>query len=185
MIPSREQAWALLTEHTQGRGLLGHCLAVEAAMRAYALRLGEDPELYGVVGLLHDFDYEQNPTREAHPSTGLAILESMGVDEVVRRAIASHADYMGVERRSNLERVLFAVDELTGLVIATALVRPTRSLADVTPDAVIRKMKDRTFARAVSRDDIRAGAESLGLSLDEHVGVVVAALQEISAQLGL
>ncbi len=161
-------------------------LAVEAAMRAYAERFGEDPELWGVVGLLHDLDYEKFPAQEAgHPFRGVEVLRAMGAPDVITRAILSHADYSGVSRQSPMEKALFACDDLTGFIIAVALVKPGRSLAEVDVASVRRKMKDRAFARAVSREDILRGAEELGVALDEHIGVVLGALQRISDSLDL
>ncbi len=148
-------------------------------MRAYALRFGEDPELWGLVGLLHDMDYERFPAEEnGHPFRGVEFLRKVGAPEVVTRAILSHADYAGVSRVSLMEKALFACDEVTGFVIAVSLVRPGRSLAEVDAQAVRRKLKDKAFARAVSREDIARGAEELGVPLDEHIGVVLKALQD-------
>jgi putative nucleotidyltransferase with HDIG domain len=182
---NRERALALLHEHTKTDSLRRHAYAVEAVMRAYASRFGEDPNLWGVVGLLHDFDYEGDPSPESHPMRGIAILEASGYPEAVTHAIRSHAEYLGVPRRSPLDRALFAVDELCGFVLAVALVRPSKSLADVQVSSVVKKMKDKAFAKAVSRDDIRRGAEELGVSLEEHIACVVEALKPISHDLGL
>lgn len=158
-------------------------LAVEAAMRAYATRFGEDPEIWGLVGLLHDLDYERHPSAEAgHPFRGVEVLRGEGLPEVVTRAILSHADYSGIRRESRLEKALFACDELTGFLIAVALVRPGRSLVEVDVGAVKRKLKDKAFARAVSREDITRGADELELALEEHIGFVLAALQQMEAR---
>jgi putative nucleotidyltransferase with HDIG domain len=184
-FPSRSEAYAILTEHTQGESLLKHALAVEGAMRFYAARAGEDAEQWGVAGLLHDFDYERYPSLDDHPFRGAEILRTRGIDEELIRAILSHADHTGVERTTPMQRTLFAVDELCGFVTAVALVRPSRKLADVEPSSVKKKLKDKAFARNVSRDDIRRGAELLGLSEDEHIANVLAALKSIASDLGL
>jgi len=182
----RDAAWALVCEWIRSPNLRRHLLAVEAAMRAYAERFGEDPGPWGMAGLLHDLDYERFPSEEAgHPFRGVEALHALGVDETITRAILSHADYSGVPRETLLEKALFACDELTGFLVAVALVRPGKSLAGVDVSAVRRKMKDRAFARAVSRDDIVRGAEELGLPLDEHIAVVLAAMQRIADALGL
>ena len=183
--PTREQAWLLLTEFTQSESLIKHALAVEAAMRAYARKLGGDEEHWGVVGLLHDFDYERHPTAAEHPQKGAEILRAREYPEEMIRAILSHAVHTGVTPESPMERTLFAVDELTGFVTAVALVRPGRRVADVKPKSVKKKMKDKGFARAVNRDEIRSGAELLGVDFDEHITTVVAAMAEIADQLGL
>lgn len=168
----------MVCEWTQSPGLRKHMLAVEAAMRAYAGRFDEDPGIWGLVGLLHDMDYERFPSAEAgHPFRGVEFLRSVGAPEPLTRAILSHADYSGVPRESVMEKALFACDELTGFLIAVALVRPGRSLAEVDVGAVKRKLKDKAFARAVSREDITHGAQELGIPLDEHIGFVLAALQ--------
>ncbi|MEA2275103.1 MAG: hypothetical protein QOC78_63 [Solirubrobacteraceae bacterium] len=182
---SREDAWDLLTEWVQSESLRRHCLAVEASMRAYARHRGEDEELWGVVGLLHDMDYERHPDLDTgHPRMALAELESRDVDPVVVRAIASHADFLGVSRDSPLERTLYAVDELSGFVLACAYVRP-EGLDGMTPKSVKKKLKQPSFAAAVNRDDVRAGAEELGVDFDEHVAFVIAALAERTDELGL
>jgi putative nucleotidyltransferase with HDIG domain len=182
---SREDAWDLLTEWVGSESLRRHCLAVEASMRAYARHRGEDEELWGVVGLLHDMDYERHPDLDTgHPRMALAELESRDVDPVVVRAIASHADFLGVSRDSPLERTLYAVDELSGFVLACAYVRP-EGLDGMTPKSVKKKLKQPSFAAAVNRDDVRAGAEELGVDFDEHVAFVIAALAERADELGL
>jgi len=179
----REEALKLLREYTKNENLVRHGLAVEAAMRAYARRFGEDEELWGITGLLHDFDYEKYP--KEHPLRGAKILEELGYPQEVVHAIKAHADFTGVPRESLLDKALFAVDELTGLIVATALVQPGRSLGEVKVKSVRKKMKDRSFARGVSREDIARGAEELGVELDEHIGVVLEAMQGIAAELGL
>jgi putative nucleotidyltransferase with HDIG domain len=181
---SREEAWNLLTEWVQSESLRRHCLAVETAMRAYARETGEDEELWGVVGLLHDMDYERHPDLETgHPRVALAELERMDVDPVVIRAIASHADFLGVSRDSPLEKTLYAVDELSGFLLACAYVRP-EGLDGLTPKSVKKKLKQPSFAAAVNREEVRRGAEELGVDFDEHVRFVTAALQERAAELG-
>ncbi len=183
---TRGDAWAILTEHTSSPNLLKHMLAVEAVMRAYARRFGDNEETWALAGLLHDLDYEQHPSQEAgHPFVGATLLRERGLDEAVCRAILSHADYSGVPRVSRMEKTLYAADELAGFVIAVALVRPSRSLADVDVVSVVKKMKDKAFARGVRREDIVRGAEELGIPLEEHIGVVIQALREIAPQLGL
>lgn len=184
--PSRQEAWALVCEWTQNPNLRKHMLAVEAALRAYARRFGEDEDLWGLVGLLHDFDYERYPSREAgHPFRGVEHLRNLGYPEVICRAILSHADYSGVERTSRLEYALHACDDLTGFIVAVALVRPHRNLDDVDAAAVRRKMKDRAFARAVSREEMLRAADALGVPFDEHVAVVVEAMRSVASDLGL
>jgi predicted hydrolase (HD superfamily) len=182
---NRDAAWQLLTEYTKSDSLLKHALGVEAALRGYARKFGE-PELdWGLVGLLHDFDYERWPTAEDHPFRGCEILEAQGYPEWLRRAILSHADYSGVPRDSRLEKTLFACDEMAGFVTAAALVRPSKSLLDLEAGSVIKRMKDKAFARAVKRDDLRAGAELLGLPIDEHIANVIAFMREQADALGL
>ncbi len=182
---NRSDAWCLLTEFTQSESLRKHALAVEACMRAYARKFGGDEELWGVVGLLHDFDYEKYPSLNDHPYKGNEILTERGVAEEIRRAIMSHADYTGVTRNSQMEKALFACDELAGFITATALVKPNKSLAEVDARSVRKRMKDKAFARAVSRDDIINGAAGLGADLDEHIAVCIAAMQGIAGELGL
>ena len=185
MEMTRGRAWTLLTEYTKSESLLKHALAVEAAVRGYARRFGEDEEGWGVVALLHDFDYERWPSAEDHPFKGIEILKGLGYPEWVTRAILSHADYSGVPRESLLEKTLFACDEMAGFVTAASLVRPSRSVLDLEAASVIKRMKDKAFARAVSRDDLRAGAELLGLPLDQHVANVIAFMRERADALGL
>lgn len=184
-IPDRSEAMTLLTEHTKNEALIKHALAVEAAMLYYARLFGEDETLWGAVGLLHDFDYEEHPTLDEHPFKGAEILRSKGYDETLVRAILSHARHTQVPRESRLEKTLFAVDELSGMVTAVALVRPSRKLADVNVSSVKKKLKDKAFARAVNREDILEGAAALGVDLDTHIGHVVTAMQAAAAELGL
>ncbi len=182
---SREAAWALLTEFTQSENLRKHALAVEAAVRGYARLWGEDEEAWGVVALLHDFDYERYPDLKDHPFRGAEILRARGYPEWVVRAIQSHADHTGVPRQTRLEHTLFACDELCGFVTAAALVRPSKSVLDLEPTSVIKRMKEKAFARAVSREDLRRGAEEIGLPLEEHVANVVRFMRERAGELGL
>jgi putative nucleotidyltransferase with HDIG domain len=182
---SRDRAWALLTEYTQGDSLRKHALAVEAAMRGYARTFGEDEDAWGVVGLLHDFDYERWPSAEDHPFKGVGILRDLGYPDWVTRAILSHAEYSGVTRESPLEKTLFACDEMAGFVTAAALVRPSRSVLDLEPSSVVKRMKDKAFARAVSRDDLRAGADLLANPLDRHIAHVIAFMRDRADVLGL
>jgi putative nucleotidyltransferase with HDIG domain len=181
----RQDAWSLLTEFTASENLRKHALAVEACMRAYARRYGENEDAWGVTGLIHDFDYEKHPTPEEHPFVGNKILEERGWPEAVRRAILSHAQYSGVTRVSNMEKALFACDELAGLITATALVKPGKSLAEVDAKSVRKKMKDKAFARSVSREDIIQGAQELGVDLDEHIAFCIEAMKAIASKLGL
>lgn len=184
-VLSREDAWRLLTEWTESESLRKHALAVEAAVRGYARESGGDENDWGVVALLHDFDYERYPTPSDHPFRGCDELARRGYPEWVMRAILSHAGYSGVPRESGLEKTLFACDEMAGFVTAAALVRPSRSVLDLEPASVIKRMKDKAFARAVSRDDLRRGAEELGLPLDIHVGNVIRFMREAADSLGL
>lgn len=185
MTPSRADAWALLAEYTAGESLRKHALAVEAAVRGYARRFGEDEEAWGIVGLIHDFDYERWPDAKDHPFRGSEILRERGWPEYMIRAILSHADYSGVPRESRLEHTLFACDELAGFITAAALVRPTKSVLDLEARSVKKRMKDKAFARAVSRDDLRLGADELGLPLDEHITNVIGFLRAEADALGL
>ena len=184
-MPTRDDAWALVTEWTTSESLRKHMLAVEAAVRGYARLYDEDEENWGLVALLHDFDYERYPDAENHPFRGVELLKSLGYPEWVTRAILSHADYSGVPRESRLERTLYACDEMSGFVTAAALVRPSKSVLDLEPSSVLKRMKDKAFARAVSRDDLRRGAEELGLPLDEHVANVIRFLGTRAEALGL
>ena len=185
MTPTRDDAWALVTEYTQSESLRKHMLAVEAAVRGYARMWGEDEEGWGLVALLHDFDYERWPDQQNHPFRGVEILKGKGYPEWVTRAILSHADYSGVPRESRLEKTLYACDEMAGFVTAAALVRPSRSVLDLEAASVIKRMKDKAFARAVNRDDLKRGAEELGLPLQEHVAHVIAFLRVEAEPLGL
>ena len=182
---SRDAAWALMTEYTQGESLRKHMLAVEAAVRGYARLWGENEEEWGVVALLHDFDYERWPDQANHPFRGVEILEEKGYPDWVTRAILSHAEYSGVARESRLEHTLFACDEMSGIVTAAALVRPSKSILDLEASSVIKRMKDKAFARAVSRDDLRKGAEEIGLPLDQHITNVIAFMRVEAEALGL
>src|SRR6202453_2155536 len=182
---TRNDAWSLLTEFTQSESLRKHALAVEACMRAYARKFNDDEERWGIVGLIHDFDYEKYPSAEEHPFKGSEILKERGYPEDVRRAILSHAEYTGVSRESPMEKALFACDELAGFITATALIKPNKSLAEVDAKSVRKRMKDKAFARKVNRDDIVNGAAALGVDLDEHIAVCIQALQGIAGELGL
>jgi putative nucleotidyltransferase with HDIG domain len=181
----REAAWGLLTEFTQSESLRKHALAVEACMRAYARKLGGDENLWGVVGLIHDFDYEKWPSPEEHPYKGNEILKERGYSEEICRAIMSHAEYSGVPRVTPMEKALFACDELAGFITACALVKPGKSLAEVEAASVRKKMKDKAFARSVNRQDIVTGAVELGVELEEHIGFCVEAMKAIAGELGL
>jgi putative nucleotidyltransferase with HDIG domain len=185
MDMTREAAWALLTEYTQNENLLKHALAVEAAVRGYARLWGEDEAAWGVVALLHDFDYDRWPSLEDHPFRGAEVMRERGYPEWAIRAIQSHADHTGVPRESRLEHTLFACDEMAGFITAAALVRPSKSLLDLEARSVLKRMKEKAFARAVSRDDLRRGAEEIGLPLDEHVAHVIAFMREQADALGL
>ena len=182
---NRDDAWRLLNEFTRSDSLLKHAMGVEAAVRGYARTFGENEDEWGVVGLLHDFDYEQWPTPEDHPFRGCEILRERGYPEWVMRAILSHAEYSGVPRESRLEKTLWACDEMAGFVTAASLVRPSKSILDLEPSSVMKRMKDKAFARAVKRDDLRKGAEELGLPLDTHIGNVITFMRERADALGL
>jgi putative nucleotidyltransferase with HDIG domain len=181
----RASAWPLLCEYTQSESLRKHMLAVEACMRAYARKFGEDENHWGITGLLHDFDYEKYPTPAEHPFVGNKILEERGYPEDVRRAILSHADYSGVKRESRMEKALYACDEVSGFITASALVKPNKSLAEVEAKSVRKKMKDKAFARSVNRDDIINGAADLGVDLEEHIAFCIEAMKGIAGELGL
>src|SRR6187551_67571 len=172
MSLSRAEAWTLMTEFTQGESLRKHMLAVEAAVRGYARQFGEDEDDWGAVALLHDFDYERYPDQQNHPFRGVEILKEKGYPEWVTRAILSHADYSGVPRESRLEKTLYACDEMSGFVTAASLVRPSKSIMDLEAASVMKRMKDKAFARAVKREDLRAGAELLSLPIETHIGNV-------------
>src|SRR3954471_3853569 len=182
---SRNEAWTLLTEWIESESLRRHVLAVEAAMRAYAIRYGEDDELWGLTGLLHDLDYERYPDLETgHPRHALKELEARGYPPEMVRAVASHADFLGVSRDSRMEKALYAVDELSGFIMACAYVRPT-GIHGLTPKSVKKKMKTPAFAAAVNREELREGAEALGVDFDEHLAFVIAALEEHAEELDL
>ena len=190
MLPSRDETLALVHEYTASDSLRKHMLSVEAAMRAYALRFGEDPERWGLTGLVHDFDYERFPNEahsptEQHPAEGVRILRARGWPEDILEAILGHGNYTGVPRVSRMAKTLFAVDELTGLITATALVRPSRSILEVDARSVKKKMKDKAFARGVSREDVMLGAQELGVDLDTHIQFVVDAMRASADALGL
>ena len=185
IMNDRETAWGLLTEFTQSESLRKHALAVEACMRAYARKLGGDENLWGTVGLLHDFDYDRYPSRKDHPYKGNEILKQRGYPDEVRKAIMSHAEYTGVPRETPMEKTLFACDELAGFLTACALVKPGKSLAEVEAKSVKKKMKDKAFARSVSRDDITTGAAELGVDLEEHIAFCIEAMKAIAPELGL
>ena len=182
---NREEALAIVHQYIKNPNLFNHMLAVEAAMRHYARKLGEDEELWGITGLLHDFDWEIHPTLEEHPSAGEPMLSDTGVPADIIRAIMSHADHTGVPRNSKMEKALFACDEVTGLVTAVALVRPSRSLYDLTASSVKKKWKDKAFAAGANRDEIAKGAEEFGVDLWQHVDEVILAMRAIAPQLGL
>ena len=185
MQQTREDAYALMTEWTQSESLRKHMLAVEAAVRGYARLWGEPEEDWAVVALLHDFDYERYPDATDHPFRGVEVLREKGYPEWVTRAILSHADYSGVTRESRLEHALFACDEMSGFVTAAALVRPSKSVMDLEASSVLKRMKDKAFARAVNRDDLRKGAEEIGIPLEQHVANVITFLRERADVLGL
>lgn len=184
-LPTREQAWSLLNEYTKSDRLLKHALSVEATMGAYAERFGEDAHLWRITGLIHDFDFEQWPDAPAHTAEGARILREQGWPEEIVRAVLAHADYSGVPRDTLMARTLFAADELSGFVMAVAYVRPSRKVADVEVQSVKKKMKDKAFARAISREDIVNGAADLGIPLDEHIRNVIDALAGSADALGL
>jgi len=178
MEMNRDEAWKLLTEYTKSESLRKHALAVEILMRAYAEKLGQDKEVWGIVGLLHDFDYEMYPQFPDHPTKGSAILRERGYPEEIVQAVASHVEVMNLPRNTPLRKAIFACDELAGFLIAAALVRPGKSIIGMETRSVKKKLKDKAFARAVNRDEIRRGAEELGVTLDEHIAFCIQALQE-------
>ena len=184
-MPTREDAWKLVCEYTQSESLRKHMLAVETCVRAYARKNGADEETWGIAALLHDFDYERWPDQENHPFRGVEILKTQGYPEWVTRAILSHAEYSGVPRQSRLEHALFACDEMSGFVTACSLVRPSKSVLDLEPSSVMKRMKDKAFARAVSREDLRKGAEEISLPIDQHIGNVITFMRERADVLGL
>jgi len=184
-LVTRDAAWALLTDWTKSENLRKHALAVEASVRGYARQFGEDEEAWGVVALLHDFDYERYQTPADHPFRGCEELQRRGYPEWVTRAILSHADYSGVPRESKLEKTLYACDEMSGFVTAASLVRPSKSILDLEPASVVKRMKDKAFARNVSREDLRRGAEELTLPLEQHISNVIRFMRERADALGL
>lgn len=188
--PSRDDTLAIMHEYTASDSLRKHMLSVEAAMRAYAEKFGEDADRWGITGLIHDFDYERYPNdahspTEEHPAEGVRILRGRGFPEDILTAILGHAQYSGVPRESRMAKTLFAVDELTGLITATALVKPSRSVMEVEAKSVRKKMKDKAFARGVNREDVVNGAADLGVDLDEHIAFVISAMQKVAADIGL
>ena len=189
-VPTREETLAIMHEYTASDSLRKHMLSVEAGMRAYAEKFGEDVDRWGIAGLIHDFDYERYPNNahsatEEHPAEGVRILRQKGYPEDILEAILGHANYSGVPRTSKMAKTLYAVDELTGLITATALVRPSRSVMEVEARSVRKKMKDKAFARGVNRDDVIEGAVDLGVDLDEHIDFVIRAMQAVAPSLGL
>jgi putative nucleotidyltransferase with HDIG domain len=184
-LPSREAAWTLLCEYTTSDSLRKHALGVEAVMRAYARAYGEDEERWGMVGLLHDFDYERHPTMAEHPAKGSEILKDLGYPEDIRYAILCHAPYLGLERKSRMDQAILAVDELVGFITAVALVQPSKRVADVKVSSVKKKLKDKAFARSVNRDDIYLGMADLGLALDDHIAFTIQAMTVVADRLGL
>jgi putative nucleotidyltransferase with HDIG domain len=182
---NREAAWGLLTEFIQSESLRKHAMAVEACVRAYAHKFGDDEEKWAITGLLHDFDYEKYPTAEEHPFKGNEILAERGYPDDIRRAIMGHATYSGVPRDTKLAQVLFACDELAGFITAVALVKPSKSLNEVDVKSVRKRMKDKAFARAVSREDIINGAAEMGVDLDEHIAFCIDAMRSVASELGL
>jgi putative nucleotidyltransferase with HDIG domain len=189
-MPTREDAWKLLCEYTESESLRKHMLAVEACVRAYARKNGADEETWGIAALLHDFDYEKWPNAEhaadrEHPAEGAKILREKGYSEEIVRAILSHADYSGVERKTALEHTLFACDELAGFLTACSYVRPSKSILDLEVDSVKRRLKDKAFAKGVNREDVRKGAEELGVPIEEHIGFCIAAMRAEADALGL
>lgn len=181
----KESASRVIEENVKSDSLKKHLLAVETCMRAYARKVGEDEELWAIAGMVHDFDWEVCPTPESHPTFGADILRSHGFTEEIVRAVLSHGNHTGIPRESLMEKALFACDELSGFITAVALVRPTKSLSDTKVRSVKKKMKDKAFAKSVSRDDIRMGAEELEVDLDEHIAFVIDALKPVATELGL
>lgn len=182
---NRDTAYAIVTEHVKNEGLVRHMLSVEAAMRYYAARYGEDPEPWGQAGLLHDFDWEIHPTPDLHPEEGSKILEKRGVPQDIRYAILCHAPFLGLEYTQKMDRAIFAVDELSGFITACALVKPDKSLSSIEPASVRKKMKAKAFAASVDRDDLLKGAVDLGVDFDEHILFVAESLKPVAGQLGL
>jgi putative nucleotidyltransferase with HDIG domain len=181
----RERAWSILSEFTRSDSLRKHARAVEASMRAYAARYGEDRETWGIAGMLHDFDYEMHPRAPRHPMKGAEVLAARGVQPEVIYAVLAHADYSGMPRASLLDRALYACDELSGFVHACALVRPRRAITGLEAASVRKKLRDKAFARTVNRDDVYRGAAEIGLDLDEHIAFVIGALTDIAPEIGL
>ena len=181
----RKEALEIVHEYVKNENLVRHMLAVEAAMRFYANKYGEDQETWGITGILHDFDWEIHPTLEQHPLAGAPLLRQRTVPEVIVRAVLSHADHTGIPRQTLMERALYACDEVTGLITAVALVRPSRSLADLEASSVKKKWKDRAFAAGANREEITKAAQEFGIDLWEHVGNVILAMRTISTELGL
>lgn len=181
---NRQQALDILHEYVKNENLIRHMLAVEAAMRYYAEKFNQDPEQWGIAGLLHDFDYEIHPTLESHPQDGAPILRQKGVPEEIVRAVLSHADHTGIPRETLMEKALYACDEITGLIIAVALVRPSRSLDDLEVSSVKKKWKDKAFAAGANRQEIEKGAQELGIDLWDHVGNVILAMRRVAKELG-
>jgi predicted hydrolase (HD superfamily) len=184
-LPPREAAWALLCEYTQSDSLRKHALGVEAVMRAYARHYDGDADRWGMVGLLHDFDYERYPTMEDHPLKGSEILKEQGYPDDIRYAILCHAPYLGYERQSLMDKAILAVDELVGFITAVALVQPSKRVADVKVSSVKKKLKDKAFARSVNREDIYLGVADLGITLDDHIAFTLQAMTAVADQLGL
>ena len=182
---SRAGTLQFLERHVKTDMLMKHLLSVEASMRGYARKYGEDEERWGIAGLLHDFDWEICPTPESHPTYGAGLLRDAGYPEDIIRAVLTHGEHTGIPRESLMEHTLFAVDELSGFIRAVALVRPNKSLEEVTPRSVRRKMKDKAFAKDVNRDDIQKGADELGVDLDEHISFIVESMKPVSARIGL
>jgi putative nucleotidyltransferase with HDIG domain len=184
-MPTREDAWAIVKEFTDGESLRRHMLAAEAGMRGYAKQLGEDVEMWGAVGLLHDFDYEKYQGPNGHPFVGVQILDKRGWPREVRRAILSHADYTGVPRETSMEKALYAVDEMSGFLMACAMVRPSRSFRDLNVASVKKKMKDKSFCAAIDREELKRGAADFGVTLDKHIENMIKSLAPIEDELGL
>lgn len=184
-LPTREDALALVHEYTENVNLRKHMYAVEAAMRAYARKFGEDEDIWGVTGLIHDFDYEKHPSLEEHPFAGVEILRGLDYPDEIIDAVLGHADHTGVPRRSQMAKALYAVDELSGFIVAVALIRPSKNIREVPVKSVTKKFKDKAFCRAVSRDEMFEGAEAISIPMKEHVGHVLTALQSIAEELGL
>jgi putative nucleotidyltransferase with HDIG domain len=185
MMPTRADAYELLTAHTKNPNLIKHALCVEAAMRRYARLYGADEELWAVTGLIHDFDYEEHPSLEEHPFVGVEILRGLDYPDEIIDAVLGHADHTGVPRESQMAKVLYAVDELTGFIVAVALIRPSKNIREVPVKSVTKKFKDKAFCRAVSRDEMFAGAAAIDMPMNDHVEHVLTALQEIAGDLGL